>query len=55
MASDWMKIELELPDKPEIHTIATLLKADPNTVLGACIRCWAWFTVCCVLVKAIRN
>lgn len=38
-----MKIDLELPDKPEVHSIAGILNIDPNTVVGMLIRVWQWF------------
>lgn len=43
MAGDWLKIELELPDKPEIFSIATRLNLDPDAVVGKLIRVWQWF------------
>lgn len=43
MAGDWMKIELELPDKPEVHSIASMLNVDPDAVVGKLIRVWQWF------------
>lgn len=43
MAGDWMKIELELPDKPEVHSIAAMLHIDPDCVVGKLIRVWQWF------------
>lgn len=43
MAGDWMKIELELSDKPEVHYIAGALGLDPDAVVGKLIRVWAWF------------
>jgi len=43
MAGDWMKIELELPDKPEVHYIAGALCLDPDAVVGKLMRVWAWF------------
>jgi hypothetical protein len=43
MAGDWMKIDLELPDKPEVHAIASNLNIDPNMVVGCLIRIWQWF------------
>lgn len=43
MAGDWMKIELDLPDKPEVHHIATALTLDPDAVVGKLLRVWAWF------------
>lgn len=43
MAGEWMKIELALPDKPEVHSIAGTLGLDPDAVVGKLIRIWAWF------------
>lgn len=43
MAGDWMKIELELPDKPEIHAMSGMLNLDPDCVVGKLIRVWQWF------------
>lgn len=43
MSGDWMKIELELPDKPEVFRIAGILCLDPDSVVGKLVRVWAWF------------
>lgn len=43
MAGDWMKIELELSDKPEVHYIANALNMDPDAAVGKLVRVWAWF------------
>jgi hypothetical protein len=43
MAGDWIKIENELPDKPEVHAIAAKLNIDPDAVVGKLIRVWQWF------------
>lgn len=43
MAGDWMMIDLELADKPEVHLIATNLSMEPDAVLGKLIRVWSWF------------
>ena len=43
MAGEWIKVELELPDKPEVHYIANALNLDPDAVVGKLIRVWAWF------------
>lgn len=43
MAGDWMKIELELPDKPEVHAIAGILNIDSDSVVGKLVRVWQWF------------
>ena len=43
MMISWIKIEVILPDKPEIITLAKLLKLkDTDTVVGKLIRLWAW-------------
>jgi len=43
VAGDWIKMELTLPDKPEVHYIANALKLDPDAVIGKLLRVWAWF------------
>lgn len=43
MAGDWMKIDLELSDKPEVHGIASMLNIDPDAVVGKLVRIWQWF------------
>jgi hypothetical protein len=43
MSGDWMKIELELPDKPEVYRIAGILGLDPDAVVGKLFRVWSWF------------
>jgi len=43
MAGDWLKMELTLPDKPEVHYIANSLNIDPDAVIGKLLRVWAWF------------
>lgn len=43
MAGDWMKIQLELPDKPEVHYISGICNLEPDTVVGKLIRVWQWF------------
>lgn len=43
MAGDWMMIDLELADKPEVHQIASALGIDSDAVVGKLIRVWAWF------------
>ena len=65
MAGDWMKIELELPDKPEVHAIAGILSLDSDSVVGKLIRVWQWFdkhstdgnvkNVTCALLDRIAN
>lgn len=43
MAGDWMKIDLELSDKPEVHGIAGMIGIDSDAVVGKLIRVWQWF------------
>lgn len=43
MAGDWMKVELDLPDKPEVHYMAGALSLDPDAVVGKLLRIWGWF------------
>lgn len=43
MAGDWIKMEVNLPDKPEIHSIAGMLGMEPDLVVGKLLRVWAWF------------
>jgi hypothetical protein len=43
MAGDWMMIDLELSDKPEVHQIAAILQLDPDAVVGKLVRVWSWF------------
>lgn len=38
-----MKVELELPEKPEVHAMAGILNIDPMTVVGGLIKVWGWF------------
>ncbi len=43
MSGDWMKVQLDTPDKPEVQRIAGMLGIDPDAVVGKLIRVWAWF------------
>jgi len=43
VAGDWLKIELNTPDKPEVIAIASRLGLDPDAVVGKLIRVWRWF------------
>lgn len=42
MASNWIKVEVITPDKPEIYHLAERLSLDPDAVLGKLIRLWVW-------------
>jgi hypothetical protein len=43
MAGDWIKIEVSLPDKPEVGVIAEALDIDSDAVVGKLIRVFSWF------------
>ena len=42
MASNWIKVEVITPDKPEIFKLAEILNIDPDAALGKAIRFWVW-------------
>jgi hypothetical protein len=42
MGAEWIKVELHLPEKPEVLQIASLTKLDTNAVVGALIKVWGW-------------
>lgn len=43
MAGDWIKVQKDTPDKPEVLAIASRLGIDPDAVTGKLIRIWSWF------------
>ena len=43
MAGDWIKFQIDTPDKPEVLAIASRLNIDPDAVVGKLIRIWSWF------------
>ena len=43
MAGDWIKFQIDTPDKPEVLAIANRLNIDPDAVVGKLIRVWSWF------------
>lgn len=45
MARNWIKIETNTLDKPEVCVIATFLKIDPDAALGKLVRLWSWAEV----------
>ena len=45
MHRPWIKIETSTPDKPEVCTIATKLRIDPDAVVGKLVRLWSWVEV----------
>lgn len=38
----WLKIDHDLPDKPEPYQMATALGIDPDAVVGKLLRVWIW-------------
>jgi hypothetical protein len=43
MAGDWIKMQVSLPDKPEVWQIAGALSIDADSVVGKLLRVWGWF------------
>lgn len=43
MAGDWLKMEHELADKPEVIAISATLGIDRFSVIGRLHRIWSWF------------
>lgn len=43
MAGDWLKIEVALPEKPEVWQIAGLTGLDPDLIVGKLFKVWRWF------------
>lgn len=43
MSGDWIKVELETPDKPEVQYMAGMLNLDPDMVFAKLFRVWVWF------------
>ena len=43
MAGDWIKMQKDTPDKPEVLAIASRLGIDPDAVVGKLVRVWSWF------------
>ena len=43
MAGDWIKLQKDTPDKPEVLAIASRLGLDPDAVVGKLVRVWSWF------------
>lgn len=42
MAGDWLKVEKDTPEKPEILAMATDLGLDPEIVFAKCFKAWRW-------------
>jgi hypothetical protein len=43
LAGDWLKMEVSLPEKPEVWQIAGILRIDPDAVVGKLLKVWRWF------------
>jgi hypothetical protein len=43
VSADWIAVEIDLRDKPEVWAIAEALGLDPDAVVGKLIRVWGWF------------
>lgn len=44
MAGDWIKMECETPDKPEVLSLTALMGwDDPDLTVGKLFRLWRWF------------
>ncbi len=43
MAGDWLKIEANTPDKPEVIGIADMLGISPPHAFGCLFMVWRWF------------
>jgi hypothetical protein len=43
MAGDWIKVEMETPDKPEIGFIARTCRVTTAEAFEAWFRLWCWF------------
>lgn len=42
MAGDWLKVEKDTPDKPEVLAIAERLSITPEEAFGRCFKVWRW-------------
>jgi hypothetical protein len=43
MAGDWIKVEVDLPEKPEVWQIAGMVGIDADSVVGKLVKVWRWF------------
>ena len=43
MAGDWIKMGVDLPEKPEVWQIAGMVGIDPDAVVGKLLKVWRWF------------
>jgi len=44
---DWIKIEINLPNKPEVCQVAAASGLDVDTVTGKLVRLWGWASMNC--------
>lgn len=42
MALDWIKVRIDLPEDPDVITIASRTDLDEYSVVGRLIRLWGW-------------
>jgi hypothetical protein len=43
MSCDWLKMEVGLPEKPEVWQIAGIVGIDADSVVGKLLKVWRWF------------
>lgn len=43
MAGDWIKMGVDLPEKPEVWQIAGMVGIDSDAVVGKLLKVWRWF------------
>lgn len=43
MAGDWIKLQKDTPDKPEVLAMASKLGLDSDAIVGKLVRVWCWF------------
>jgi hypothetical protein len=43
VAGDWIKMDVGLPEKPEVWRIAGICHIDPDAVVGKLLKVWRWF------------
>lgn len=39
----WLKMGVDLPEKPEVWQIASRCSLDPDAVVGKLLKVWRWF------------
>ena len=45
MTGNWLKVEHDTPEKPEVYRIAAELQITPDEALGILFRMWRWFDI----------